>query len=192
MTSPIRPYLENARERMKKTLEHFVSESRGIRTGRATPGLVDSIRADYYGSKVPLNQIASVSVPDPRSLVVKPFDAGALKNIERAILASDLGFNPSIEGKMLRIAIPPLSEEQRKKLAARVKSMAEESRVSMRNIRRDVLKEIETAHRNKSGSTVITEDDLREGKEKIQDLLKEHEKKVEEALAGKQAEIMEV
>lgn len=192
MVDSLKPFLNDATERMQKSLEHFVSESRGIRTGRATPGLIESIRVDYYGSKTPLNQVASVSVPDPRSLVVKPYDAGSLKDIERAILGSDLGFNPSIEGKALRISIPPLSEDQRKKLAARVKTLAEETRVSLRNVRRDVIKELETANKNKSGDDVVTDDDLRLGKEKVQEVLKAFEKKVDETLSAKQSEIMEV
>lgn len=192
MANSTQPFLSTAKERMQKSVDHFLSETRGIRTGRATTSLVDNIRIDYYGSKTPLNQLATVSVPDPRSLVVKPFDAGSLKDIERAILASGLGFNPSIEGKALRISIPPLSEEQRKKLAGRVKSMAEETRVSMRNVRRDVLREVEAASKDKGRDVPVTEDDLKRAKTEIQDLLKDHEKQLEELLTGKTKEIMEV
>ncbi len=192
MARPIQPFLDDARSRMLKSVEHFQGETRGLRTGRANTGLVDNIRVDYYGSKTPLSQLATVSVPDARSLVVKPFDASSLKDIERAILASDLGFNPSLEGKMVRISIPPLSQEQRQKLAARVKTLAEDARVSMRNVRRDVLKEVEAASRDKGRDVVVTEDDLREAKDSIQDLLKEHEKKVEDAMASKTKEILEV
>jgi ribosome recycling factor len=192
MARPIQPFLDDARDRMMKSVDHFQSETRGLRTGRANTGLVDNIRVDYYGSKTPLSQLATVSVPDARSLVVKPFDASALKDIERAILASDLGFNPSLEGKMVRISIPPLSQEQRQKLAGRVKTLAEDARVSMRNVRRDVLKEVETASRDRGRDVVVTEDDVREAKDSIQDLLKEHEGKIDEILAAKTKEILEV
>ncbi|MCH2112060.1 MAG: ribosome recycling factor, partial [Planctomycetes bacterium] len=175
MASSIKPFLDSAKERMAKSVEHFQAESRGIRTGRATSGLVDNIRVDYYGTKTPLNQLASVSVPEPRQLMVKPFDVNAVKDIEKAILASDLGLNPSIDGKALRISIPPLSEEQRMKLVSRVKSLAEEARVSMRNVRRDVLKEVETAQKDKGRSVSVTEDDVRQAKDEIQALLKSQE-----------------
>ncbi len=177
---------------MEKSLEHFETEARGIRTGRATTGLVDNIRADYYGSKTPISQLATVSVPDPRSIVVKPFDASALKEIEKAIMASGMGFNPAIEGKSLRISIPPLSEEQRIKLAGRVKSMCEEGRVSMRNVRRDTIREVETANKEKGRDMPVSEDDLKKAKGDIQNLLKEFEKKAEDILAAKSKEILEL
>ena len=192
MSSSTQSFLSSARDRLDKSVEHFEAESRGIRTGRATTGLVDNVRVDYYGSKTPLSQLASITVPDPRSIVIKPFDVNSLKDVEKAILAADLGMNPSIEGKMLRISIPPLSEEQRKKLAGRVKTMAEETKVSMRNVRRDTLKEIEKASREKTGDVVVTEDDLAAAKTSVQDLLKSHEGKVDDLLAAKSKEIMEV
>ncbi|KAA3613442.1 MAG: ribosome recycling factor [Planctomycetota bacterium] len=191
MSSVIQEFTKSAKDRMKKSVEHFLTETRGIRTGRATTSLVDNIRVDYYGSKTPLNQLATVSVPDPRSLVVKPFDPSGLKDIERAIMASDLGFNPSIEGKQLRISIPPLSEEQRKRLANRVKALAEEARVSMRNVRRDVLREVDAASRDKNREVAVTEDDAKRAKDQVQDLLKDHEKEIEALLAEKSKEIME-
>jgi ribosome recycling factor len=190
MATAIQPFLASARERMDKSLNHFQSESRGIRTGRATTGLVDNIRVSYYGSKTPINQLATVSVPDPRSLVVKPFDANSLKDIEKAIMAAELGLNPSIEGKTLRISIPPLSEEQRKKLAGRVKSMCEEARVAMRNVRRDVIREVEAANKDKDRDVSVSEDDLKRAKDEIQTLLKEHEQKAEEILSSKSKEIL--
>lgn len=190
MATAIQPFLTSARERMDKSLNHFQSESRGIRTGRATTGLVDNIRVNYYGSKTPISQLATVSVPDSRSLVVKPFDANSLKDIEKAIMAADLGLNPSIEGKTLRISIPPLSEEQRKKLAGRVKSMCEEARVAMRNVRRDVIREVEAANKDKDRDVAVSEDDLKRAKNEIQALLKEHEHKAEEILSSKSKEIL--
>ena len=191
MASSIKPFLDSAGERMHKSVDHFAAEARGIRTGRANAGLIENVRVEYYGSKTPLQQLATVSVPDPRSMVVKPYDASALKEIEKAILSSDLGFNPSIEGKMLRISIPPLSEEQRKKLAGRVKALAEEARVSMRNVRRDVLRDVEAASRDKGRDVAVTEDDVRAAKDEIQDLLKDHEKKIDELLKTKTDEILD-
>ncbi|TAH38739.1 MAG: ribosome recycling factor [Planctomycetota bacterium] len=192
MATPTQPFLDAATERLKKSLEHLGSEVRGIRTGRAMPGLIENVKVDYYGSRTPLSQIATITVPDPRSLLVKPFDPSSIKDIEKAIQASDLGLNPSVEAKAIRILIPPLSEDQRKKLAGRVKSLAEETRVSMRNVRRDVLKELETAADDKKRSVAITEDELERAKDKVQGLLKEYEKKVDELVAAKTKEIMEV
>ena len=120
--------LDSATERMDKTLEVFQNEARGIRTGRANAGLIENLRVDYYGQKTPLSQLAGITVPEPRCLVVKPFDASALKEIEKAVMGADLGLNPSIEGKALRITVPHLSEDQRKKMVGRVKSMAEDAK----------------------------------------------------------------
>lgn len=191
MASSIQPFLDDAAARMQKSVEHFQDETRGIRTGRASAGLVENIRVDYYGTRTPLNQLATITVPDPRSLLVKPYDASCLKDVERAILAADLGLNPSIEGKALRISIPPLSEEQRKKLVSRVKALAEEAKVSMRNVRRDVLKELETAHRDRDREPAISDDDIQRARERIQEILKEYEKKVTEILEAKSQEILE-
>ncbi len=192
MSSPIEPFVESAIERMDKSVQHFLDETRGIRTGRASAGLLDNVRVDYYGQKTPLNQIANVSVADARCLLVKPFDAAALKDIEKAILASDLGLNPAIEGGSLRINIPALSQEQRQKLAGRVKSLGEDARVSMRNVRRDVLRELETEAKDKNRDVVLSEDDVKQGKDRIQDVLKEHESKIDELCKNKSEEIMTV
>ncbi len=192
MASPLQPFLASARDRMEKSLEHFIQETRGIRTGRASAGLVEGIRVDYYGQKSPLNQIATITAPDPRSLVVKPFDPSSLKDIERAIVSSDLGLTASVEGKQIRIAVPPLSEEQRQKLAARCKKLAEEAKVAMRNVRRDVLKEVEQAWRNREGEVTLTEDHVAEAKEEVTKVLHEYEKKVDGALEAKTREILEV
>ncbi|NQU47247.1 MAG: ribosome recycling factor [Planctomycetes bacterium] len=192
MSSPIEPFIESAIERMDKSVQHFLDETRGIRTGRASAGLLDSVRVDYYGQKTPLGQIANVSVADPRCLLVKPFDAGVLKDIERSILASDLGLNPTIESGALRINIPALSQEQRQKLASRVKSLSEDARVAMRNVRRDVLREIEVEAKDKDRDVVLSEDDVKQGKTRIQDVLKEHETKIDELCKNKSEEIMTV
>jgi ribosome recycling factor len=192
MSSPIENFVESAIERMDKSVQHFLDETRGIRTGRASAGLLDNVRVDYYGQKTPLSQIANVSVADARCLLVKPFDGSALKDIEKAIMASDLGLNPAIEGGSLRINIPALSQEQRQKMAGRVKSLGEDARVAMRNVRRDILREIETEAKDKSRDVVLSEDDVKEGKTRVQDVLKEHESKIDELCKNKSEEIMTV
>ena len=192
MTLSYQEILDGASERMDKTVEHFLHDARGIRTGRANAGLVENLRVDYYGQKTPLSQMASVTVPEPRCLLVKPFDATALKEIEKAVMAADLGLNPSIEGKALRITVPHLSEDQRKKMVGRVKSMAEETKVSLRNVRRDAIKEVDSAHLDKARDVAVTDDDVQSAKSDIQDILKDHEKKVDSGLESKSAEILDV
>lgn len=192
MASSIQPFLDDASQRMDKAVEHFALEIRGIRTGRANPGLIENLRVDYYGTKTPLNQMAVINVPEPRQLVVKPYDVSVLKDIERAVQMADLGMNPVSDGKILRITIPPLSEEQRKKLAARVRAMSEEAKVALRNVRRDMIKHVEAALADKKHTPVVTEDDEKTAKDKVQDILKLHEKKVDDAVASKSKEIMEV
>lgn len=191
MTDSIQAFLKDATDRMHKAVDHFQSEIRGIRTGRANPGLIENVRVDYYGTKTPLGQMASIMAPEPRQLLVKPYDASALKDIEKAVLSADLGLNPSLDGKALRINIPPLSEEQRKKLVARVRSMAEDSKVAIRNVRRDVLKHVEAAVGDKKHQPVVTDDDAGFAKDKVQEILKHHEKLVDDAVASKSKEILE-
>ncbi len=188
----IEDFLADARERMDKAVEHFHQEILGIRSGRASAGLIENVRVDYYGQKSPLSQIAAITVPEPRCLVVKPYDPSAIKDIERAIVGSNLGLTVSQEGGTLRIVVPPLSEEQRKKLAAHVKALSEEAKVALRNVRRDVLKHVEAAARDKDRDLPITDDDLQLAKEKVQEVLKEHEAKVDELLKTKTEEILEV
>jgi ribosome recycling factor len=192
MASSIQPFLDSTLERMDKSVQHFLDETRGIRTGRASTGLLDNVRADYYGQKTPLNQLANITVTDARTLMVKPFDASALKEIEKAIMGSGLGLNPSIDGGVLRISIPALSGEQRTKMASRVKSLGEDAKVAMRNVRREVLREIELESKDKSRDVIIPEDDVKFAKEKVQDILKDHEKKIEDLCKSKSEEIMTV
>ena len=180
--------LMETEERMQKSSEFLENELKGIRTGRATPALVDNIRVDYYGSPTPLNQLATISVPEPRMIVIKPFDASALSEIEKAIQKSDLGVNPSNDGKLIRLNMPPLSEEQRKKLAGRVKEMGEETRVALRNTRRDSIKQAEAGQK----ASDLTEDDLHGLKDEIQTLIKKYEGRVDEIISGKTNEILEV
>ena len=192
MSLSYQSYLDDAQERMDKTVEHFADETRGFRTGRASAGLIENIRVDYYGTKTPLSQMAAITVPEARCLLVKPFDPSGLKDIEKAVLAADLGLNPAIDGPSLRITVPHLSEEQRTKMVGRLKSLAEETKVSLRNVRRDAIRDVEHAQKDKTGDVVVTEDDVKSAKSDIQDILKSHEAKVKETLPSKSAEIMEV
>lgn len=175
-------------DKMEKAVEHVVHEFNGIRTGRATPGLVDGIRVDYYGAPTPIRQLATISIPEARLIVIKPFDPSSLKEVEKAIQKSELGVTPQSDGKLIRLNLPPLSEEQRKRLAGRCKELAEAARVSIRNIRRDSNKASDAAH----ADGALTEDEQTRLKEKIQELTKTWEGKVDEALEKKSKEIMEV
>ena len=180
--------LADATTRMDKAITHLRDELRGIRTGRATPALVENIRVDYYGSPTPLMQLAQISIPEARQILVKPFDTGALSEIERAILKSNLGMTPQNDGKCLRLTLPPLSEDQRKKLAHRVKDLCEQGRISIRNVRRDSNKHIDAAQ--KDGA--FSEDQGHDMHENLQTLLKDHEKGIDEILKAKTEEIMTV
>ena len=179
--------LMDAEERMEKALGVFRDELRGLRTGRATPALVDSLRVEYYGSPTPLKQLAQISTPDPQSIVIKPFDPGTLKDVEKAIRSSDLGMSPNNDGKMIRLTVPPMSGEQRQKMVARIKKSAEEARVACRNIRRDANKQFDQAEKGKE----MTEDERDAGKEEVQKLLKKYEEKVTEMADKKTKEILE-
>lgn len=177
--------LMDSEERMEKAVEYFRHELVGIRTGRASPGLVESVRVDYYGTPTPLKQLANISAPEAQLIVIRPFDAGALKDIEKAILAANLGLTPMSDGKVVRINVPSLSGDQRKKLVARVKDLAEEARVSVRNVRRDGNKAIETLEKDKK----ISEDDRDSAKEEVQELTKKFEAKVNELAEKKTQEV---
>jgi ribosome recycling factor len=177
--------LLEAEERMEKALGVLNEKYRGMRTGRASPGLVDSLRVEYYGSMTPLKQIANISAPEADQLVIKPFDPSALSSIEKAILKSDIGIHPANDGKILRLQIPPLSQERRKQLASWAKETAEETRIALRNVRRDANKEAEQLE--KDGG--VSEDELKKLKDEIQKLTKSYEEKVDAALAKKTAEL---
>jgi ribosome recycling factor len=180
--------LDDGRARFEKALTHLKDQLKRIRTGRASTALVDTIRVDYYGTQTPINQMASVSIPEPRQILIKPFDASVLKEMTKAILQSDLGTTPQNDGKVLRITLPPLSGEQRTKYAAKVREMCEETRVAMRNTRREMNKQADTA-RDDGG---LTEDEHRKLQKEIQDLLKDYEKKVDETMKAKVTEIEQV
>ncbi|MCU0713707.1 MAG: ribosome recycling factor [Pirellula sp.] len=178
--------LLDAEERMEKALSVLKNNLAGIRTGRATPGLLDSVKVTVYGSATPLKQLASVGAPEPQQLVIRPFDASTIKDIEKAIVTSELGLNPQNDGRIIRINIPPLSTDVRKKLVARIKELAEETRVSIRNVRRDSNKAIETAEKDK----LISEDDRDKAKDEIQELTKKYENSVGELAKNREADVM--
>ena len=179
--------LFDAEERMEKAVGVFRDELRGLRTGRATPALVDSIRVEYYGSPTPLKQIAQINTPDPQSILIRPFEQGILKDIEKAIRSSDLGMSPSNDGKMIRLQVPTMSGEQRQKMVARIKKSGEDAKVAIRNIRRDANKHFDQAEKAKE----LTEDERDKGKEEVQDLLKKFEDKVTEMADKKAKEVLE-
>lgn len=179
--------LLDCEERMDKALSNFMEQLRGLRTGRASPAMVDSLRVEYYGSPTPLKQLAQISAPEPQQIVIKPFDPSVLKEIEKAIRSSDLGMSPNNDGKMIRLTVPAMSGEQRKKLEKVVKEKAEEAKVSCRNVRRDANKALETAQ--KGGE--LTEDELETVKEQVQGLLKDHESKISDLAEKKIKEILE-
>jgi ribosome recycling factor len=179
--------LFDAEERMEKALSVFQGELRGLRTGRATPALVDQLKVEYYGSPTPLKTLAQINCPDPQSIVIRPFDASCLKDIEKAIRSSDLGMAPNNDGKMIRLSVPSMSGDQRKKMVAVIKKSCEDAKVSCRNIRRDANKAFDQAEKGKE----MTEDDRDQGKEKVQELLKTFEGKIDEMADKKSKEIME-
>jgi ribosome recycling factor len=179
--------LLDAEERMDKALSHLKTNLAGIRTGRAAPGLLDSVRVTAYGSQTPLKQLASVGAPEPQQLVIRPFDTSIIKDIEKAIVASELGLNPQNDGRIIRINIPPLSADTRKKLVARIKDLSEEARISIRNVRRDANKALETAEKDKT----ISEDDRDKAKDEVQELTKKFEESVGELAKGRESDVME-
>ncbi|MCZ2343078.1 MAG: ribosome recycling factor [Bacteroidales bacterium] len=179
--------LKDSEDRMDKAVDVFRNELKGLRTGRANPAMLDPIRVDYYGSPTPIKQIANVSSPDPSSLMIKPFSADDLKEIEKAIRGSDLGLAPNNDGKVIRLNIPQMSGDQRKKIVQQLKKSAESAKVSCRNIRRDANKHFDDAE--KAGE--MTEDERDKGKDKVQAQLKAYETKVDDLADKKSKEILE-
>jgi ribosome recycling factor len=173
------------RHAMDKAVEFFSSELRGIRTGRASTGLVENLRVEYYGNPTPLKQMATLAVPQADQIVIKPFDPASIKDIEKAIKSSDLSIAPMSDGKLIRLSIPPLSGERRTQLVNQVKHLAEQARVSIRNIRRDGIKELEELEDAK----LITEDELEKGKKDMDSITKDYTAKVDSILKAKSDEI---
>ena len=185
---PADDILLEAEDKMDKALEHLRQQYRTVRTGRASAGLVDHLRIEYYGTPTELRQLAAITVPDPLLIVIKPYDPGSVGDIVKGIQASDLGITPIADGKMVRLSIPPLSEERRKQIVHQIKELAEEAKVSLRNVRRDAIKHVDAEEKAKTQS----EDEAAKAREDATELVHDHEKKVDEALQHKTAEIMEV
>lgn len=185
---PYDEILLEAEERMEKSVHFLQEEYKKVRGGRASSGLVENIKVDYYGSPTPLKQIAAIGVPESRLIVIRPFDPAALAAIEKGILKSDIGITPNSDGKMIRLTVPPLGEDRRKQLVAQTKKMAEEARIAIRNERRDALRHAEKEE--KEGE--MSEDDLERFKKDIQELTDEYTGKVEKLQEAKGAELMEV
>jgi ribosome recycling factor len=180
--------LAEAESRMKGAVRSLEEDLMTIRTGRASPTLVERLAVDYYGTPTPLMQLATISAPEPRLLTIRPFDPGSLKAIEKAILASDLGLTPGNDGKLIRLSIPPLTEERRHDLVKVVRSRAEESRVAVRNVRRDVQNDLREFEREK----LISEDDLHRGEKELQELTDRHIEELNELGQRKESEVLEV
>lgn len=180
--------LSDAKEQMNKSLDHLAAELRSIRAGRATPSMLDNVLVEYYGSTTPLNQIASVSAPSPDMLLVQAWDKSAVQNIERGIIAANIGLNPSNDGELIRIPVPPLSEERRQNLAKVAKSRGEDVKISIRNIRRSARDEIKRVEKDEH----LPEDMRFEAEERIEEMTHEFIEAVDKALEKKEAEIMEV
>ncbi len=179
---------KDAEKKMEKALEALREEFKGLRTGRASPALVEHLKVECYGTTTPLKQVAAIAAPEPQTLTIKPYDPTLLKEIEKAILQSDLGLNPQSDGKLIRIAIPPLSEERRKQLAKQAKELTEQVKISIRNVRRDANKHID----KEEGDALLTEDDAKKTRDDIQKLTRDYEKKADEILAKKTEEIMKL
>jgi len=187
---PAETILTDAKKKMKVSIETLKKELATVRTGRANSSLLDTVQAEYYGSMMPLSQLASISVPEPSMLVIQPFDKGAIKAIETAILKSELGLNPANDGTVIRLPIPPLTEERRKELTKVVHRMAEEIRTAIRNVRRDANDDIKKLEKDKTAP--LSEDVAKKTLDQIQKATDEAIKDVEEIVKHKDAEIMKV
>lgn len=184
----VKDTLAQAETKMKKSVDALRHHLGAIRTGRASPALVEHIHVEYYGSEMPLNQLANVSVPEPRMLVIQPWDQGAIKAIEKAIQHSELGINPTNDGRIIRLGIPPLTEQRRRDLTKLVKKEVEESKIALRNLRRDAqndLKKLETYKQ-------ISSDELKRAQERLQELTDRYTREMDQVGATKEAEVMEV
>jgi ribosome recycling factor len=184
----IEDFLADAKRRMDRSIEATHNEFNSIRTGRASPALLDRVTIDYYGTPTPLNTLASISAPEARLLVVQPYDPGAIKNIERAIQESDLGLTPSNDGKIVRLPIPALTEERRKDLVKVVRRVAEDGKVAIRNVRRDVMQHLKELVVNGD----VGDDEERRAEQQVQKITDDHTKSIDDLLKVKEAEIMEV
>jgi ribosome recycling factor len=180
--------LNDSKRRMERSVEATKAEFGTVRTGRASASLLDRVQVEYYGTRTPLNQLATISVPEPRMLVVTPFDKGSIRDVEKAIRESDLGVNPSNDGKIIRLPLPALTEERRRELVKVVRGLAEDGRVAVRNVRRDALHHTKELEREGEAGA----DDVRRAEDKVQKLTDEHVAQIDAALKHKEEEILEV
>ena len=180
--------LKNTEEKMNKTVAVLERDYKSIRAGRANVSVLDRITVDYYGFPTPIQQMAAVSVPEPRILMIQPWDATTLKDIEKAILTSDIGINPQNDGRVIRLSFPPLTEERRKDIVKEVRKTAEENKVAIRNTRRDAIEKLKALKK----ANTITEDDVADGEKKIQNLTDKFCKEIDDLAALKEKEIMEI
>ncbi|GAP39230.1 ribosome recycling factor [Flexilinea flocculi] len=184
----INEVLDDAENRMKSAIKVLEDDLEGIRTGRATPTLVEKLIVEYYGMPTPFNQVSTISIPDARTILIRPFESSLIKAMEKSIQASELGLTPSNDGKSIRLMLPPLTEERRRDLMKVVNNRLEDARVAIRNIRRDVIKDIKDFEKEK----MISEDDRKKGEEKIQKLIDQYIAQIDEVGRHKEKEIMEV
>ncbi|MHB8182590.1 MAG: ribosome recycling factor [Candidatus Desulforudaceae bacterium] len=184
----MREIIENSELNMMKTIEILKKEFASLRAGRATPSLLDRINVDYYGTPTPITQLATVSVPEGRLLVIQPWDKGVIADIERAIMKSDLGITPASDGNVIRLAVPQLTEERRKELVKFIKKKGEEGKVAIRNVRRDAMEQLKAAEKNAGYS----EDDLKRYQEEAQKLTDRYVKEIDKVVAEKEKEVMEI
>jgi ribosome recycling factor len=187
MNSDLEIILEFTREHMQKTINHFIESLNKIRSGKATPGMISDVIVDYYGSKTPLNQVASISAPDPKTIIIQPWDKGMIQPIEKSIMASNLGFNPQNDGQIIRINVPPLSEERRKQFVKFIHQEGEVNKISIRNSRKKANEDIKAAE--KKGAP---EDESKKAEDKTQELTNKFIKEIDELLLKKEKEIMTV
>jgi ribosome recycling factor len=179
--------LMDAEQRMDKAIAVLSHNLTGIRTGRANPGLVESLRVEVYGSHTPLKQLASIGTPEPQQIVIRPYDTSTIKEIEKAIVAGDLGLNPQNDGRIIRLNVPPLSTDVRKKMVSRIKELTEDAKISIRNIRRDANKAADAAEKDKT----MSEDDRNKLKDEVQELTKKYEAQASDLAKTRESEVME-
>lgn len=176
------------KEKMEKCLDALNRDYKAVRAGRANPAILDRVTVDYYGTPTPINQMAAISVPEPRMLMIQPWDASTLKDIEKAINTAEIGINPSNDGKVIRLAFPALTEERRKELVKDISKRGEEAKVAVRNVRRDAMDDIKKLKKDNE----ITEDDQKNGEKKLQDITDSYIKQVEEMVKKKEDEVLSI
>jgi len=184
---PVTQVITDSENKMKKAVEVLQDEFKGVRTGRASTGLVENIKVEYYGNPTPLKALAALSTPQPDMILVKPFDPGSIKDIDKAIQASEVGLTPMADGKVIRLNVPALTEERRRQLVHQVKGLGEQAKISVRNVRRDAIKQLEKEEKEK----LITEDDLKKGQKQLDDMTKHHTDKIDQVVKHKSDEIMQ-